>query len=323
MPFSNNRIDVKHVFFSPYHLKPKGLGPDRQGVLLKIEFRDGQAGHADLHPYPEKKEKPVGFYLKALEQKNFEFKLCQRALSIARTEALAQEQNLLSPLNIPPSHYLITDIEKFNAFDKALDQGFRVFKVKLGNPLKAQTKKLLALIKYGGPAVKWRLDFHCPLTKREWQEWTKESLVCLSMKGIDFIEAPFDYIESGFLKKSQSQFLAWDVWSGENTLPVYALVLKSSRKAPEKLLKKPVLFQRVIFTHTLAHPLDQVSSAYFAGSFYKVLPRLREVCGLVQTNIYEKGAWSLPDKGPLFPKLSGPGWGLCHLLDRLSWKKLF
>ncbi len=316
-------MDIKHVFFSPYGLQPKGLGPGRRGALLKVEFQDGRTGHADLNPYPEKREKELGFCLRELAQKNFESRLCQRALSIARTEALAQGQNLLSHLDIPSSHFLITDVERFNALDKALDKGFRVFKVKLGKPLKTQTKRLLALMKAGGPGLKWRLDFHCPLSEREWREWTKESLVSRPPENMDFVEAPFEYKERGGFKTAPNWPLAWDVWSGENTLPVYALVVKSSRKDPEKILKKPALFQRVIFTHTLAHPLDQVVSAYFAGSFYRALPRLREVCGLVQTDVYEKGAFSLPDKGPLFPRLSGPGWGFSHLLERLSWKKLF
>ena len=117
--------------------------------------------------------------------------------------------------------------------------------------------------------------------------------------------------------------LAYDVWSGENTLPVPALVIKSSRKDPTPLFKKQALFKRVIFTHTLAHPLDQLVSAYFAGEFYKAQPLLSEVGGLVQTGIYEKSIWTLPYKGPFFPKLSGSGWGFSHLLNRLSWKKLF
>jgi hypothetical protein len=69
--------------------------------------------------------------------------------------------------------------------------------------------------------------------------------------------------------------------------------------------------------------LDQLSSAYFAARFYQVHPRWEEVCALVQKDVYEKGAFTLPDKGPLFPPLSGPGWGFSFLLNRLSWKKVF
>ena len=347
-------ILVQHLFFSPYKMQNKGQQKTRQGALLKFLFVNG-VGHADLHPYVEKGEENLKFYLTALEQKNFKPLICQQALSIAWIEAQAQGLNLLSALNVPLSHYLITNLENFNALDSVLACGFRVFKVKLKKPLNQQTKKLLDLIKAGGVSVKWRLDFPHFLRKKEWQEWTQESLKCLPQENIDFIEAPFHYKEKGLFKpvfkgKPENKLLsfspaeaqesphiknlfgadyirgyplAWDVWSGETTLPVYALVFKSSRKNLDTLFKKYGLFQRVIFTHTLAHPLDQITSAYFASSFYKVLPHLREVCGLVQTNIYEKSAWTLPYHGPLFPKFSGPGWGFSHLLDRLSWKKLF
>ena len=321
---------VQHLFFSPYKLQTKRPQNPRYGVLLKFLFANG-VGHADLHPYIEKGEKSLKFYLTALEQKNFKPSICQKALNIAWVEAQAQGRNLLNPLNVPLSHYLITNLAGFNALDRVLSCGFKVFKVKLKQPLKQQTKKLLELIKAGGADIKWRLDFHGFLSKKEWQEWTQESLAFLPPESIDFIEAPFNYKENLLFEqvvhKQGSQVegypLAWDVWSGENTLPVYALVFKSSRKSLSFLFKKQVLFQRVIFTHTLAHPLDQITSAYFASSFYKVFPPLREVCGLVQTDIYEKSAWTLPYQGPLFPKLSGPGWGFAHLLDRLPWKKLF
>ena len=316
---------VQNLFFSPYTLQAKEQGKARYGALLKAVFADGKTGHADLHPYPEKREQNLQFYLNTLSQKNFEPMLCKRALAIAKMEALAWAQgvNLLSTLNIPSSHYLITDLENFRTLDKVLHQGFRVFKVKLRSPLKAQTQKLINLIKEGGPDMKWRIDFQQSLNKKQWQEWTTTKPLPLYRENIDFIEAPFDYQERGYDILYKGYPLAWDVWSGKTTLPVFALVYKSSRKNPEDLFNKQAWFQRVIFTHTLAHPLDQVVSAYFAGWFYHIKPRLREVCGLVQKDIYEKSAWTLPDKGPLFPKLSGPGWGFSHLLNRLTWKKLF
>ena len=321
---------MKHLFFFPYSLKLKNSGQLRQGALLKASFKDGAEGHADLHPHLEKKEEDLGFYLNTLKQKKFTLPLCQRALAITQIEAqaLVKGQSLLSRFDIPKSHFLITDLDNFKGLETALNQGFKVFKVKLKSPLNQQSQKLLELIKAGGENVKWRLDFHDFLNEREWREWIKESLTRLPKENIDFIEAPFVYKERLGLwdpnPLDPNQFgLAWDVWSGENTLPVYALVFKTSRKNPRELLTKQHLFKRVIFTHTLAHPLDQIASAYLASQFYHVRPCLKEVCGLVQTGIYEESDWTLPYQGPLFPKLSGPGWGLSHLLDRLPWKKLF
>ncbi len=318
---------LKKVWFAPYELKRKGINQIRKGTLLKVEFADGKTGHADLHPYPEKGEADLKTQLNRLKEKKIS-SLCLRAFHIARVEADAQAKNinLLSTLSVPLSHYLILDVEKFSKADleKELERGFKVFKVKLNHPLHRQSKKLLALMQAGrGKSLKWRLDFHTRLSVKQWEKWQREYLKQIPAEDLDFIEAPFNYQES-FWQKNKKISLALDVWEGENTLPVSVLVWKIARKNPEDLSKKLArnLFKRVIFTHSLSHPLDQIASAYFSASFYKVHPGLREICGLVQKDIYE--GFTLPDFGPVFPKLSGPGWGLdiCYL-SSLPWKKLF
>ena len=314
---------VKKIWFSPYELKTKNKLFVRQGALLKVEFTGGKVGHADLHPWPEKGESPLKVHLEKLRKKEFT-DLTLRAVAMAgeEAEAWARGVNILGSLKIPLSHYLILDIEKFFKPEAVLNQGFKVFKVKLGHPLKEQTQKLLDLMQALGLSVKWRLDFHVNLNEREWKEWTKEYLPRMDSRYLDFIEAPFYYQEREWLKNKKYP-LALDVWGGENTLPVSTLVWKSSRKNPNDLFKRWSFFRRVVFTHSLSHPLDQLSSAYFAARFYQVHPHLEEVCALVQKEVYEEGAFTLPDKGPLFPRLSGPGWGFSFLLNRLSWKKLF
>lgn len=321
-----SRVPVSKIWFSPYELKLKKKGTSRFGVLLKIEFIDGKTGHADLHPWPEKGEAPLETHLESLRKKEFTL-LCLRTVAIAREEAQARAKkvNLLSALKIPLSHYLILDIENFYEVDKALNQGFKFFKVKLNHPLKQQTQKLSNLINDLGSSFEWRLDFYRDLNERQWQEWVEECLILINPDNLDFIEVPFSYQERSWIKNRKYP-LALDVWNGENTLPVSTLIWKSSRKSITDLLKKKSrsLFKRVIFTHGLSHPMDQLSSAYFSARFYKIYPRLRETCGLVHGGIYENHAFSLPNRGPVFPCLSGMGWGFdSTLLDGLPWKKIF
>ncbi len=316
---------VKKLWFAPYKLKLKGKAGVRYGTLLKMEFTDGKTGHADLHPYPEKGEAGLKVHLEKLKGKEFT-QLCLRAVEAAREEAqaCAKEINLLSSLKIPLSHYLILDIENFKNMDLVLSQGFTVFKVKLNHPLNRQSEKLLELMQTTGSRLRWRLDFHVNLNERQWEKWKGEYLSRIPQQCLDFIEAPFDYKERLWLRNNQYP-LALDVWSGENTLPVSTVIWKSSRKSLKELFnkKRAGQFQRVVFTHSLAHPLDQLASAYFSARFYKVYPCLEEAGGLIQKDVYEKHIFTLPDEGPFFPRLSGPGWGLTCLLDRLPWKKGF
>ena len=316
---------IKSIWFAPYELTVKRTRGIRYGSLLKVEFIDGQTGHADLHPWPEKGEASLKVHLEKLRKKEFTI-LCSRAIAIAREEAQAQtkEFNLLSSLQIPLSHYLISDIENFYKTGTLLDQGFKVFKVKLNHPLKRQTQKLLDLMQTWGSAIKWRLDFHINLSEQQWWQWVEECLVKIDPQYLDFIEVPFDYQERLWMQNKQYP-LALDVWGRGNTLPISTLIWKSSRKSMQELLKKKSasLFQKVVFTHSLSHPLDQLSSAYFAARFYRIQPSLKEVCGLVQKDIYENHDFTLPDQGTYFPRLSGKGWGVSLLLDQLSWKKCF
>ena len=311
---------VKHLWHSSYELKYKNGSGGREGSLLKVEFKDGSEGHADLHPYPEKGEASLKTYLKNLKQKQWDF-LSKRALEIAQVEATARSNgiNLLGSLKIPESHYLILNIESFHNLDPYLAQGFTHFKVKLGQPLERQIKKLLSLIKQAPKFVRWRLDFHYNMEERKWYKWSKEYLNLIPPESLDFVEAPFSYKESLWINNNK---LALDVWGEENSLPVPVLVCKTSRRDLIQFFKNRAWFKRLIFTHSLSHPLDQVASAYFAAQFYKVEPRLREVCALVQTDVYEAHHFTLPKRGPFFPHLSGEGWGF-NTLSSLSWKKLF
>jgi len=318
---------VKKIWTAPYTLKTKRGGGTRHGSLLKVEFCSGKTGHADLHPYPEKGEMALKIHLEKMKQGVFT-SLCLRSIAIAYEEARARAGgiNLPGSLKIPLSHYLILDIDNFskkNTGEAVLSRGFSVFKVKLNHPLKRQTKILLNLMRDFDSRVKWRLDFYSNLNRNQWLQWKQDFSIQLNQEHLDFIEAPFDYKESIWME-NKTHPLALDTWGGRNTLPVPVLVWKSSRVNPEELFKRWSLVRRVVFTHTLSHPLDQLAGAYFAARFYKVNPHLMEVCGLVQMDVYEKHDFTLPDYGPCFPRLSGVGWGFNSiLLDRLHWKKCF
>ena len=324
---------VKQIWFSPYQLQyARGGRNARVGAVLRVDFADHKTGHADLHPYPEKGEPNLNTQIEKLKKKN-PLPLGLRALILSRVEAcaLAGKVNLLSSLNIPLSHFLIWDVEHISTSDleKAYTLGFRVFKVKLRKPLREQTQTLLRLVRLTASfaeEVKWRVDFHFNMTNSQWHEWETGCLPKMPLQNLDFVEAPFAYRERLWRAREQQCPLALDIWSGENRLPVNTLVCKSSRTSLKDLFIKTGrgLFKRVVFTHTLTHSVDQLSSAWCSAYFYRAHPRMREVCGLVQTSIYKEHDFTLPYQGPVFPRSSCPGWGLePRLLNRLCWKKLF
>ena len=294
--------------------------------MLKCEFTNGLVGHADLHPWPEKGEQPLHLHLKKLKNHQWTV-LTRRAVELAKQEALFCSKNcsLINHLKIPLSHYLIQDIENFTykQAEQLILQGFKIFKIKLGRPLDSQSKKWLKMLKAFRSCILWRVDFQDELSIFQWTQWKNKFLLNTSLERIDFLEAPFNYQES-LWKKNQHLPLALDVWNTKpQVLPAAVVVWKPSRKSEEALLKQWAkgLCKRVVFTHCLAHPVDQLFTAFSAGQFYKTHPRAGEVCGLVQTGVYEPNAFSLLEKGPEFTYPAGPGLGFDELFKKLQWKK--
>ena len=309
-----------------YQLKYQQSTQVREGALLKWEFADNLIGHADLHPWPEKGEQPLKFHLEKLKNQEWTA-LTLRAKETARWEALAcnKKCSLLSGLKIPFSHYLIYNIDLVTAhlIEQLVNQGFNTFKIKLNKPLQEQSKKWIKLINIFNSKIKWRVDFHKNLSPHQWNKWKTEFLTESILTQVDFVEAPFHYNERVWIQNNSIP-LALDVWSKKpQSLPVKALVWKPARKSQKQLLEKwsAGLCQRIIFTHSLAHPVDQLATAFYASQFYKIHPRAFETCALTQIGIYEEHAFSLSNTGPSLIYPQGPGYGFNELFNKLSWKK--
>ena len=309
-----------------YQLKYQHSSQVRKGALLKWEFTDGLIGHADLHPWPEKKELPLKFHLEKLKSKEWTT-LTLRSIEIARWETLARSKkcSLLNGFKIPPSHYLIYDIDlvTHELIEQLVNQGFDIFKIKLKDPLPKQSQKWINLVNTFNSKIKWRVDFHKNLSLHQWNEWKKEFLSNPILNYIDFIEAPFDYNEK-IWEGNKSIPLALDVWNtNKQNLPIKTIVWKPARKSQKQLLENwsSGLCQRVIFTHSLAHPIDQLATAFYASQFYKTHPKAFETCALIQTQIYKEHDFSLSNKGPSLIYPQGPGYGFDELFNKLPWKK--
>ena len=211
------------------------------------------------------------------------------------------------------NHYLISNIDQWDSLNTNL---FNVFKIKMGFHLQSETKQLRTMIKNVGKKKSFRLDFNDRLSKQEWQKWESENKDIHPY--IDFIEDPylnFSYTPSCFS-------LAQD-WSDLHYCPVR--VVKSSRHSLYSIYQKLAegRFQRVVFTHSLTHPLEARLSWVKAVQFYKVHPRKKEICGLnYPLDYYEKNDFSCFYSSSQFYSPLGAGLGFDRLFEKQNWRVL-
>ena len=323
---------IKQIWISPYILKEKRSQKEHSGFLLKVLFSKGQVGYNCVHPFPQFGEGVLSDYIplmrqyRELSQKCFEEKtwkiksekkkyLLSVILEDVWMDAKARSTNhsLLFGYSPIQNHYLVPNIHQSPSLDS---QPFNMFKVKMGFHLQSETKQLRRIIKNVGQKKSFRLDFNERLSKQEWQKWENENRDIHPY--IDFIEDPylnFSYTPSCFS-------LAQD-WSDSPYCPIR--VVKSSRHSLCSVYQQLAegRFQRVVFTHSLTHPLEARLSWVKALQFYKVHPRKKEICGLnYSLDYYEKNDFSCFYSSSQFYSPLGAGLGFDRLFEKQNWRAL-
>jgi o-succinylbenzoate synthase len=298
------------IAFSPYELK--GL-KTRQGALLRIQFEDNLTGFADCHPWESLGDLPLHLQLDQLQQAQTT-PLTARSLHFARldAEARAKKVSLFDGLTIPPSHFLILDLLPLKQFP----QGYRLFKIKLGQNLSDETKKLRTLLNHFDGQV--RLDFNARLSRSTFEAFLEE--MGQERQKIEFCEDPFPYKPEAW-KEVQERYaisLACDHHSeaaiGAPESAAY-LVIKPAIQDEKPFLKSS---QKLLITSYLDHPLGQATAAYIAATLPSGTP-----CGLLSHYVYTENPFSrlLSSAGIQFPKLPGTGFGFDELLQQLTWQE--
>lgn len=312
---------IKEIWINSYVLTEHVSRKKNTGLLLKVLFSRGQIGYTTLHPLSNFKEGDLSDYTQILEDmppqqiipKNYQTALLHTTLQDAYMDATARSKNQSLLFDHPPiqNHYLISNINSSINLDEL---PFSVFKIKMGSQLKKETIELKHMIKNTKKKFQLRLDFNEKLSKNQWKKWENENKDLIPF--IDFIEDPFinySYIPSVFP-------LAFD-WSQ----PHYGTVrvLKASRYKLKSICKDLAVskFQRIIFTHSLCHPLEARLCWVKASQFYKIHPQKREICGLnYPLDFYEKNDFSCFHSNFYAPV--GTGLGFDSLLKKQNWKKL-
>ena len=310
---------IKSIWISFYTLTEKLSQKDRTGLLIKVLFAADKIGYNIIHPLSDFKEGELSDYVTLLKNtqqtipKNNQTALLHTILQDAYMDAIARSKNQSLLFGYPPiqNHYLISNIHPWTSLDEL---PFNVFKIKMGSHLNKETTKLRNIIKNTKKKFQFRLDFNEKLSKKQWKKWENDNKDLLPF--IDFIEDPF----LNFSHASSPFSLAGD-WCKPHFSAVR--VLKASRfqlQFVNKLLSAG-RFQRIIFTHSLSHPLEARLSWVKASQFYKIHPRKKEICGLnYPLNFYEKNDFSCFHSNFYAPL--GTGLGFDSLLKEQKWKKL-
>ena len=321
MIISKSMEPIKEIWTSSYTLTEQTSQKKRTGLLIKVLFSNSKVGYNSIHPLSNFKEGNLSDYITLLKDRSFpqvvpknkQAILLNTIVQDAYMDATARSKNQSLLFGYPPiqNHYLISNIDLWNNLDES---PFSVFKIKMGSHLQKETIKLRKIIRNTKKKFQLRLDFNEKLSKKNWVKWENENKDLLPF--IDFIEDPFlnfSYTPSAFI-------LACD-WCQ----PHYGAVrvLKASRYTSQSMHTQFAIpkFQRIIFTHSLSHPLEARLSWVKASQFYKVHPGKKEICGLnYPLNFYKKNDFSCFYSNFYAPL--GTGLGFDSLLRKQKWKKL-
>ena len=299
------------LYISPYKLFFKNkIHPPVEGSLLAFDFGFYGTGYSDFLPWPSFKEQNLFKQLQQLKKGIFSQRfLIAKKNALLDAQARSQKRNLFFGLKIPSSHYLITDLLSFNNIKDLTESPFQTVKVKLkAYKIPEQIKKIKTLC-CDFKNIKWRLD----LNGQSFHPWKK--LFNFLKEDLDFIEDP---LEKTFLKKEEKKLFAED-W---RVSPHFQIkIIKPSRDSLKDILKGVASsrWKRLIFTHSLDQPLGQVTTAFWAGSFYKSQPSFFET-GAFTHSLFKVDSYPL-SQGPEFIPPNGYGFGFTDSLKKEKWKR--
>jgi O-succinylbenzoate synthase len=325
-------------WYSPYRLEAVStLGAHttsrhRQGVLFKIEYPEIGIGYADCHPWIELGDRPVDEQIALLAQGKATW-LTAQSLTFAQQDARARSRgaSLFAGLNIPLSHYLVSDPDELN--EKQLEQiaqeGFTRVKVKVGRHLRQEMESVFS----SKPVLerlnlRLRLDFNCSLIAKELDEFVQKASQISQL--LDWIEdpVPFDSHVWKTLRAKSGFRLAIDRDSGQHDKLKSAadvLVLKPAVQSIEAVLDRASENGLgLCITSYMDHPVGQAFAAYAAGRIQAGRSQMVEICGLLSHRVFRETRFSkeLRSAGPRFLPPDGTGIGFDALLNSLDWKVL-
>ena len=290
------------LFISKYELKFKNSQSFKlEGCLCLFDFGSGLIGYSDFLPWPTYGEKNLKKQLEDIQHGQFSARfLITRQQAFLDARARQEKRNLFFSLKIPPSHFLIENLLEFS-FSKKI-KSFKRIKVKL-KPVKIlEQTQVLKELNLSLKGIKWRFD----LNGKSWKDW--ESHLFFLKGQIDFIEDPKG--PTGFAPLAED-------WQADTCAKIK--IAKPSRDSIIHLSRQPLAWKRIVFTHSFDHPLGQVSTAFWAGLFYKFYPQFFETGAFLNFQSETIKGYEIESKGSDFISPKGFGFGFSSALKSENW----
>lgn len=325
------------INYSPYRLKPmQSLNAavplsERQGVLLAIEWPDGLAGYADLHPWPELGDSSWEDQLAGIRSGKIST-MMEQSIWMARRDAQArkQDKSLFDGLPLLKNNYLITDtrLEQPDLITRLKAEGFETIKIKLGHDLKKEAEFVSFLGQDG--AFKLRLDFNSLGT---WQTYERfmSSVNKIALARVQYVEDPFPFDEEAWLEAKRFAPLAIDSDLDKidlkklKTKPFDTVILKPAKHDVNAILQNCIINDyKVTVTSYMDHPLGVMHALAVAGELKKAHPQRILDAGCLTTRLFQMDTYSaeVVPSGPYLKRADGKGIGFDALLAREPWSQL-
>ncbi len=319
----------------PYKLIPiskqlnsQTYSAEKFGTLVRLNYGSNKIGYSDFH----NGEDTLSMSLFDLKRYFSNIKGPQWEQTLYMARLMSQQGSFKSDqLKKVNSHFLIQNILNFTDIKllKAETLGFKLFKVKMGKALRAETVALKNLVAKSAAGTKFRLDFNCAIEKKEFVIWLDKNIEALGPK-IDFIEDPIDF-KPGLWRHLERKYqvdLALDMAHPVEELDIEeipkVIVLKPAiqniEKIVDRFIKADVYF---VVTHYMDHPIGQLGANFRAQALkHKVGPRLLEG-GLLGFDMFEKNIFSqikFADQKSVPKKVfSKKSWGTDFIVKDLKW----
>jgi len=371
---------VRKISFYPYELRSQhsrlnsldfsrgnvGKPSLRCGALLRVQDENGNLGFADLHPwvewgFPSVQDQllslhklPFDFFKKEIKPQPFLFFQTFLSLRAAAFDLQMRKEKKSSwagheTVDIK-NNYLLLEFSDFenlkNEIQRAISEGFEVFKIKLGFEPNMESALLRKLFK-NFPQTYWRLDFNSSLSFSQvenfFSDWTSSDF-----SRLEYVEDPCIYEKKSWenlsLKFPLALDQAWVRRENKNGLTLTQSFQKNGMAFDgsedidphsfKHLVIKPAIqdtaswsewaqkYKRAVtVTSLMDHPLGAAEALRQTLSMAK-LDVCLNVTGLRTQFCFEPNSFSekLEGPGPQLKRPQGLGLGFDSLLQELSWQ---